>query len=287
LDWCYAGDKRFSEPLFDQTIDRIFNNPFAATFRRSTSLDELKAIHAEAPGLAPDCLIFHMSRCGSTALAQTLATLACNIVIAEPSLLDSLLRANIAEELKATWLSLIVSALGRRQHGESCYFLKLSGWHILDFALFRRAFPETPAIFLYGDPVDVLSSHSRYPSLWALPGYLDCIPEADADVAMTLDEYRARLLASILTAALVSDAIPVNFKERPSLAWDLLSKLIHRDFAPGEIEALRQSASSACRERDCPAPLMDLAQRFLEPLHEQFKARSRVVLEEVCATTIS
>jgi hypothetical protein len=53
----------------------------------------------------------------------------------------------------------MVAALGQARAGETRLFLKLDCWHMRDLPLFRRAFPNTPWVFLYRDPVEVLVSH--------------------------------------------------------------------------------------------------------------------------------
>jgi hypothetical protein len=61
LDWCFVGAERFTEPFFDQTVQRLLRHPFNQLFRRQTPLAALAELHAHAPGLAPTGFIFHMS----------------------------------------------------------------------------------------------------------------------------------------------------------------------------------------------------------------------------------
>src|SRR5262249_57696026 len=91
VDWWHLGGVRFTDPFFEQTIATAMAHPFNLLFRPAT---QLRALAAPAtPELRPAGLIFHMSRCGSTLVAQMLAALAGNVVLSEPTPLDHVLRA--------------------------------------------------------------------------------------------------------------------------------------------------------------------------------------------------
>src|SRR5678816_558328 len=103
--------------------------------------------------------IFHMSRCGSTLVAQMLAALERNIVISEARPIDQVLGAKVDEERRIAWLRWIVNALAqRRRPAEEFFFIKLDAWHVLHLPLIQRAFPNTPWVFLYRDPIEVMVS---------------------------------------------------------------------------------------------------------------------------------
>ena len=62
-------------------------------------------------------------------------------------------------EQRIEWLRGVVSALGQPRLGtEKHLFIKFDAWKVLDLPLIRRAFPAVPWIFLYRDPVEVLTS---------------------------------------------------------------------------------------------------------------------------------
>jgi hypothetical protein len=69
----------------------------------------------------------------------------------------------------------MVAALGQARAGESRLFLKLDCWHVRDLPLFRRAFPDTPWVFLYREPVEVLVSHLRRRGVQMIP---ELVPSA-------------------------------------------------------------------------------------------------------------
>ncbi|HET9222191.1 MAG TPA: hypothetical protein VFO07_06795, partial [Roseiflexaceae bacterium] len=89
VEWRYVGDARFTEPFFEQTISACLRHPFSRLFFLRTPVDALAQLHAARPGVAPSGFVFHMSRCGSTLVAQMLATLPQTLVIAEAEPIDA------------------------------------------------------------------------------------------------------------------------------------------------------------------------------------------------------
>ena len=163
VDWAIV-DGPFREPFFEQTADRAMQHPFNQVFTRSTPLRALEALHAQEPGIAPTGFVFHMSRCGSTLIAQMLAQLSATIVLSEAQPLDALLRLRqqgVDEEALIGWLRAMVSALGRPRFGEQRLFVKFHAWHVLELPLIARAFPGVPWVFVFREPRAVLRSHAR------------------------------------------------------------------------------------------------------------------------------
>ena len=142
-----------------------------------TPLDALAELQAADPGLPPTGFIFHMSRCGSTLVAQLLAALPQNIVISEAGPVDAVLRANwydpnITSAQRIAWLRALLSAYARPRHGEQHFYVKFDSWHTLELPLIQAAFPDVPWIFLYRDPVQVLVSHQRQRGSQMVPDLL-------------------------------------------------------------------------------------------------------------------
>ncbi|WIG97766.1 sulfotransferase family protein [Myxococcus sp. SDU36] len=211
VDWCHLGGQRFTDPFFDETLERRLRHPFALLFRHQTSMDALMERHARQPGLPVRGLVFHMSRCGSTLVAQLLAALPRHIVLSEAGPVDTVLRAHqllpgVTDTQRIEWLRAVVGALGQQRHPEErAVFLKLDAWHILELPLLQRAFPGVPWMFLYRDPVEVMASHQNHRGAHMLPGLLNPAHlglEAGQLEGMPMDEYGARVLAAICDAGL-------------------------------------------------------------------------------------
>ncbi|WP_238539767.1 sulfotransferase family protein [Corallococcus macrosporus] len=211
VDWCHLGAQRFTDPFFDETLERRLRHPFALLFRHQTSMDALVARQARKPGLPVRGLVFHMSRCGSTLVAQLLAALPRHIMLSEAGPVDTVLRAHqhlpgVTDAQRIEWLRAVVGALGQQRHPEErAVFLKLDAWHVLELPLLQRAFPGVPWMFLYRDPVEVMASHQNHRGAHMLPGLLNPAHlglESGQVEDMPLDEYGARVLAAICEAGL-------------------------------------------------------------------------------------
>jgi mannose-6-phosphate isomerase-like protein (cupin superfamily) len=176
IEWIYTGERVFAEPFFDQTIRAWLQNPFTLAFRQESCLDREDEEEFSANSMTPSGFIFHMSRCGSTLAAQMLASLPDTIVISEPPPVDEVLQAHLKVdalpfEQQANWVRRVVMALGQRRTGaETHYFLKLDAWHVHRLPLIRAAFPQTPCLFLFRDPLEVMISQMISSAMHCLPG---------------------------------------------------------------------------------------------------------------------
>jgi hypothetical protein len=210
IDWCRFGPERFREPFFEDTLKRVVSRPFNQAFRRRTGVEALETWAERRPGLTPNGFIFHMSRCGSTLVAQMLAARSDSVVVSEAAPLDAMLRPQVSggairEDDQVRWLRALLSALGHpRAGGERHFFIKLDCWHILSLPLIRRAFPSVPWIFLYREPREVLASHLRQRGVQTVPGLVDSrLFGIDRAAAATMPppEYCTRVLGAICGAA--------------------------------------------------------------------------------------
>jgi hypothetical protein len=182
--------------------------------------------------LRPAGLIFHMSRCGSTLVSRMLAALPENVVLSEPDPLDQVLRArsrapDLTDAQLVALLGGMTAALGRRRHAqERDLFIKLEGWHMLQFPLIRRAFPDVPWIFLYRDPLEVMASIELLRPRQMLPGGVDAgllgLDPASA-FGLPVGVYGARVLERICAAALAHCADGgrlIEYRQLPGAVFD-------------------------------------------------------------------
>jgi hypothetical protein len=256
LDWCYTGPRRFTEPFFPDTIDRVCSDYGVKLFRHQTTVAAAKKWVEMNPGLSPSGFIFHMSRCGSTLVSQMLGALPGSRMLSEPAAIHMPLRAGLldygvsrAEAIEC--LQTVVGALGRPLPGESRYFLKLDCWHVLALPFILEAFPTTPWIFLYRNPAEVLVSQVRAPGAWIVPSALE--PELfglsyEEFCSLPPYEYRARALSRICEAALdyshLGRGMFVNYDQLPEIVWgDLVRHFDVRCDTTG-IDLMRQAAQA-------------------------------------------
>lgn len=261
VDWCDMGGWRFTDPFFDQTVERRLQHPFPLLFRPQTPVEVLAELAELNPGLRPKGFIFHVSRCGSTVISRMLAAPPQNIVVSEAGAIDSVLRARsgkkrITDEECIAWLRSMVSALGQRRHTEEQnFFIKFDGWQTIMLPLIRQAFPDVPCVFVYRDPVEVIVSHQRRAAHWMFQGNLDSEitgQETSAVLRMPKEEYFARMLGRICQAALenlqTESLLLVNHKQLPAAVTSSLLKFFGVSYEQAEIERMMLTAQFHAKE---------------------------------------
>lgn len=207
VSWLSADTERYTEPFFEDTLRRFRRAPAnRGRELRTTPLGEL----ASRSGREPDAIVFHVSRCGSTLFAQMLAAVPHHTVLAEPPLVDAVLRLPRARPAttdaeRIAWLRGAVAALAAPHAATSRrLFVKLDAWHLFEVPLIRRAFPRTPLLLLHRDPIEVLVSLLRVPSLallhdTVLPAQLG-LSRADRD-RLSFVEHAAAVIGAYFRAA--------------------------------------------------------------------------------------
>lgn len=118
--------------------------------------------------LAPSGLIHHISRCGSTLTAKALARPKGHMMISQggplqrgfwAAMTDDFRRPLEVDDVFLRRLRNLVLAMTRRRLGdERRAFVKFISWNALYIDAIAAAFPDTPALFLYRDPVEVIAS---------------------------------------------------------------------------------------------------------------------------------
>ena len=246
IEWFADDGARFTEPFFEETLARLARLPGnARRARRRTPADALREI---APGMPPTAFIFHVSRCGSTLLAQLLAAVPANRVVAEAPVIDDILRAprldpRVSDEDRIAWLRGAVAALGQRA-GADRFFVKLDCWSLFELPLIRRAFPGVPCVFVYRQPLEVLVSLLRQPSLTLVRGTVTPaqlgLSETERD-SLPAGEHAAAILGAFFREARErrGELWPVAYEQLPAFAWEAMP-----GFAPTAAERTVMQAAS-------------------------------------------
>ncbi len=247
LWWRFFGEKRFSEPFFYDSVSTLNHDKKLCVQTSFNVLDTFEN------SLAPTAFIFHTSRCGSTLLSQLLASLPSCIVLSEPPIIDSYLSLYHAQPEQSgaeKTLRQLVGALGQRRFAEERhFFIKLDSWHINSLPLFRKAFPDTPFIFMYRKPEEVLASHQRQRGPQMVPGLVDpALLDLDAEPLMPgeLDKYSVKVLRHFFKAACdqAGELILLNYSQLPQIVWTDLLDLFSISPSPTELETMRDRSGS-------------------------------------------
>jgi gluconate kinase len=265
--WCFTEGIAFTDPFFRQSIDRCLADPFRLLFWRHTGIDALAELAASSPGLEPSGFIFHLSRCGSTLVTQMFAALEDTLVLSEPDPLDPLLRAQtvgptISDDDVATWLRWMISALGqRRRSDQERLVVKLDAWAIFLWPLIRRAFPDTPCVFVYRDPIEVMVSQLGHRGYHMVPGTLPLAWfgfTADDLASANAEQFCAAVLAGMCGAALSAAEDRylslIHYSSLPAAVPDVIAPLFGFDIGPSERAAFARAAS-----RDAKNPILSFA----------------------------
>lgn len=259
VDWVHFAGRPLSDSFFEDSLRRARYLPLNRLVRPRTPLQTLGA--PDGVDLrAPAGFVFHQSRCGSTLVAQMLAADPRNVVISEAAAIDSIVqlaaaRTDVPTEQRVALLRMIVGTLGRdRLDGGGQYVVKLDSWHTLALPLFRLAFPDTPWIFLYRDPVEILVSHAHMAGAQTVPGAMPFEPYGIENAAEMLpDDYAARALGRTAAAVIehlgLGGGMLVNYAELPDAVETRI--LPHFGIVPDE---QARAALAAASTRNAKAP---------------------------------
>ncbi|MES3101665.1 hypothetical protein [Sphingomonas faeni] len=296
LDWAWFGSERLADPFFVETVQRVASRPLSLMLRTRTSLEALAGDDATR-GPEPAGFIYHMSRCGSTLVAQTLAADPANIVLSEPEPFDGVLRwavesgAPLDEQIRA--VRTVAAALGRDRSGTTRrVFFKLDSWLTAALPLLRAAFPDTPWVFVYRDPIEVLVSQANARGIHtvagALPISLFAIPDAER---LPADEHAAHMLVRASEAVLdhwrLGGGLLVDYREMPDAIVDRIAP--HFGFVPDPVEAAAMRAAATrnakvptktfipdtAGKRAAATPELWDAARLVAPVHARLAALRR------------
>lgn len=201
--WIEAPDNASGPlPFFSRLIQRQLD---ARRPQRLTTLDALLQFH----GADPAALVLHESRCGSTLVSQSLAECGALVSVSEATPVSQLLVIpGVSADDRVALLRGLVRALVEGMGGNSLPGLvKFTSWNVLLLPVIRAAFPDTPWVFVYRDPLEVLASHAQRPAQWlARPALLEhlitthdfAVAADSAEALSALDETRrcAALIAA-------------------------------------------------------------------------------------------
>ena len=215
------------------------------------------AIGKAAAEAAPVGLIFHVARCGSTLISQSLKKLDNLVVYAEPQPVNEILapphKWPRSERIAA--LRSLGAAFAR--HAGKPYVLKFSSWNTLYCDLLAEAFPTSPWILSLRDPTEVCVS-----LLSQEPGWFRRTSDAGRELAKAIDplaasasreEFTARVYGAFCEAASRLDpgrGKLVPYDTLPASVWNVVAP----HFALAVDASQRQAIAEAARAH-AKAPL--------------------------------
>lgn len=178
FEWIYLGDLKYADPFFDETIAKCKSHAFnSKSFKVVSSVENLIEWADELISVDLKSLVFHVSRCGSTMLSQSLASSSENIMVSEAPIIDQILRSDLFnDDKKSVLIKSVLKLLGQKRFPEQQHLIvKLDAWHIFKASYLRSLFPEIPFGLLYRNPTEVLKSHQKMAGMHMVPHVLPSI----------------------------------------------------------------------------------------------------------------
>ncbi|NIJ65255.1 hypothetical protein FHR20_002217 [Sphingomonas leidyi] len=286
VDWFNFANISPGSPFFEDAVREAAGRPFNRLFRTATPL---ASFLGRADPRPPSGFIFHMSRCGSTLVSQMLGAAPGHVSISEAPPLDAMIRHRFPDpEMQVDALRALVHAYGR---GAGHLFVKLDSWHTRALPLLRRAFPETPWIFLYREPVEVLVSQLRLRGVQTVPDLvpLEWFGLAREDAHLPERAFIARILERTCSAVIeqgTDKGLLVNYAQLPEAFFDQI--LPHFGIAPdaaardamaamasrhSKAPSARFHADGEAKQREADAALRAIADQYLAPIFVELEAR--------------
>jgi hypothetical protein len=233
---------------------------------------------------APVGIIFHVARCGSTLVSQSLKRLEDLLVYAEPQPVNELLapphkwpRADLAAALRTLGVAFA-------RHARGPYVLKLSSWNTLYCDIVAEAFPDTPWVLCVRDPVEVGVSLLASPPGWfestseaarALAAQVDSA-QVDQGASRSREEFAARVYGAFCAAAAALDVSRgrlVSYESLPEAVW----RTVAPHFSLSIDDSLRDRIAETARQH-AKAPIGTVAEFTSDVAAKQEAASSELRL---------
>lgn len=175
FEWLYLADVPFIDPFFDETIAKCQSHSYnSKQFKFISTIQNSIDWSKELDFVELKGLVFHVSRCGSTMLSQSLATSSENIMVSEAPIIDQILRSDAFDlNTKTVLLKSVLRFLGQKRFPEQKnLILKLDAWSIFKASYLRSIFPKLPFALLYRNPDEVLRSHQKMAGMHMVPNII-------------------------------------------------------------------------------------------------------------------
>lgn len=289
LSWMDLGDVSFTEPFFQQTVDRVRAEKRAERF---TEFDSLLQFEKDLDSVEPDGFIFHSSRCGSTLLANVCRSLDGAIVLSEANAIDKLVARFITdavdpikESLYSVFLRAVVKALAQRRTGnERRLFIKFSCCGTSQLQRIKRIWPRVPWVFLYRDPIETIVSNMTTVPAWLIDEDHRVLAHitgvsTEAIAEMSLEERCARSIGSFFSTAhslANADSMLLNYNQLSVPALLSILQFFKVDVSGAELEKITSGSRIYSKEISGTRefkPDSDTKQKFASSLVREMAER--------------
>lgn len=177
--WKYFKGIEFTDPFFDETILKASCLEINSRYYRPVSdLNILTEWASTIHSVEPTVFIFHISRCGSTLMSQTLGLDDKHITLSEVPFIDDLLKLLTIDDwlINVEYQAILKAAIGLYGRSDNAnkkrLFIKTDSWHLHYLPLFRLLYSSTLFLLLFRKPDDILRSQQKKRGMHAVPGLI-------------------------------------------------------------------------------------------------------------------
>jgi hypothetical protein len=296
IKWMEFSADTLNEPFFFQTIARLRRSlPPAREFE--TGVETLLAAGGRLQSVVPAGLIFHLSRCGSTLIANVLRTADHLRILGEAVPINYLLgpyASNIWPVSLDQWLGsrgeilrCVVNMYGS-DGGRSSQplVIKFSSLGILNLPFIRSIWPDVPCIIVVRDPVEIVVSNLDAPTAWMR---MKSVPLLASEtfgffgldvMAMPPEEYAARCVGKLCQkAVLEATGVPsgkitiIDYAAINDASLRRIAGLFDLELPMSSSPALRRALNTQSKDEHARTPFWDDRSR------KQFAATDRIRAE--------
>ena len=249
FEWIYLADIKYADPFFDESIAKCRSHAFnSKPFKVVSTVENLIDWSNELISVELKSLVFHVSRCGSTMLSQSLASSSKNIMVSEAPIIDQILRSDLfSDDKKTSLLKSVIKLLGQKRYPEQKHLIiKLDAWHIFKASYLRSIYPEIPFALLYRNPIEVLKSHQKLKGMHMVPNLLPSIVfgiSAREISENTLEQYGGLVLEKYFQGFLDfykrdTNVVMLNYNDGMKAVLEKFISFIKVDYANDELEKI-------------------------------------------------
>jgi len=261
VEWMDFGSMEICDPFFYQTIQRLRRlEPPAG--EETTSLSTLLGIAEGLPAVQPAGVIFHVSRCGSTLLANVLRINPRTVALSEARPVGLFFRPHILrrspfpeegwDETRRMLLDAVLRIYGARAGYDSSLIIKCHAVNLLQMAWIRSVWPEVPFVILIRDPLEVMVSNFALPAGWMRWSRSPATARLvfgwnEREIGdMSIEEYSARGLGRFFDSireALDQKCKLVDYSDLSAVMFDRIAEFIGLKVLPSDSATFTEVAS--------------------------------------------
>ncbi len=296
--WRDFADLPMTAPFFKDVLDKSEALEKKAE-EFETDWEVARRVAAQPGNLPLSGTIFHMARTGSTLIHRLLSTCGLVLSLSEPPMIDRVLYVthDYPEHERSQIIRDMMGVFGQpRRPAERHYVVKMTdGMANTRLREFHAAYPDTPWIFVYRDPVEVMVSIMRQ-STGNLASWLNNRTRAAERLGMPAlnnpalwpEDFLARTLrrfcsnaVEVARATAPGKFLAVNYSRLPEAVWETIAPHFGITLTARQRELMQAEARFSSKRRDAVEFAPDSKKK-----HEEAKPRVRSLAERLVAPAV-